>query len=153
MRNKFDKLRDDFLRDLSNVTDNKLEENKGIVKIKRNKVVKAPSWFKVNKKPIIWGLSAVMTCLIVVITIISVINYKNIPVYREMVASNFQTVHHLSGTKKKLAGESEDEIIDKIGIIHLPGISCYAQPKEEILVTIKVDNPKSFEILSFTLNN
>lgn len=153
MRNKFDKLRDDFLRDLSNVTDNKLEETKGIVKIKRNKVVKAPSWFKVNKKPIIWGLSAVMTCLIVVITIISVINYKNIPVYREMVASNFQTVHHLSGMKKKLAGESEDEIIDKIGIIHLSGISCYAQPKEEILVTIKVDNPKSFEILSFTLNN
>ena len=136
-------MRDDLLRDLSNVTDNKLEETKGIVKIKRNKVVKAPSWFKVNKKPIIWGLSAVMTCLIVVITIISVINYKNIPVYREMVASNFQTVHHLSGTKKKLAGESEDEII-----INANGIAI----GKDLYVTLNKEN-ESFLSIGNGYNN
>ena len=32
------------------------------------------------------------------------------------------------------------------------GISLYANPKEEIVVTVQIDNPKSFEILSFTLN-
>lgn len=151
MRKKFENLRDGFLEDLNSHTDSLTEKIKSNIGIKHNKKVKEPSWFSKNKKPVIWTLSAVMTCLLVVITVFSVITYKNTPVYKEMIASNFQNVRKLS--RKELAGDVENEIIDKIGIIHLPGVECYAAPSEEILITVKIDNPKSFEILSFTLNN
>ena len=45
-----------------------------------------------------------------------------------------------------------DEIGPQIGIVVDDRIVCYANPGEEIIITVQIDNPKSFEILSFTLN-
>lgn len=98
------------------------------------------------------GLATVLTVLIVV-GIIAVISFRNTPVYKGMTANN------LIGDIEKLDGEIDnnfkdqiDDIQNQIGVVVDDKIVCYATPNEEIVITVQIDNPKSFEILSFTLN-
>lgn len=158
MSKKFDKLKDGFLQDLSKVTDDKMDQIKQTIGIKNNKPANTKpsmfkqSWFKHNRKPLIWGLSLVLGCLIIIISIVSVTNYRNTPVYKEMTATNVTTNVRLNHQVRKAPNNFEDDLLEQIGIIETPGIACYAKPEEEIVITIKIDNPKSYEILSFTLN-
>lgn len=153
MSKNFDKFKDGFLQDLSNVTDEKTESIKKSIGIKNNTSVNVkPSWFIMHKKPITWALSSLMACLIIIVTIVSVVNYQNTPVYKEMIATNVQTAPKLSTKVKRANSNFQDDILDDIGVITLPNIACYANPEEEIIITVKINNPKSFEILSFTLN-
>lgn len=78
-----------------------------------------------------------------------VTNYNNVPVYQGMFASKIESSKILSG--KRLSGEIENELIDEIGVTKLDGISCYEKPNTDIIITINITNPKSYEILSFTL--
>lgn len=153
MSKKFDKFKDGFLQDLSNVTDEKTESIKNSIGIKNNTTVNVkPSWFIMHKKPITWALSSLMACLIIIVTIVSVVNYQNTPVYKEMIATNIQTAPKLSSKVKRANSNFQDDVLDEIGVITLPNVSCYANPEEEIIITVKINNPKSFEIMSFTLN-
>lgn len=98
------------------------------------------------------GLAAVLTVLIVV-GIFAVISFRNTPVYKGMTANN------LIGDIEKLDGEMDnnfkdqiDDLQEQIGVVVDDKIVCYAKPNEDIVITVQIDNPKSFEILSFTLN-
>lgn len=57
-----------------------------------------------------------------------------------------------NGNNKHNFKDQIDEIGPQIGVVVDDRIVCYANPGEEIIITIQIDNPKSFEILSFTLN-
>lgn len=162
MSNKMNDLKEEFLQELSEATDNIKEETKQYIGIKEsNKNISQANIygekrmmkiFKNYKKPLIFGLSFVMVCLIAVITVVVIINYQNTPVYKEMTATNSEQVVRSKSKRMRFGLDDEGDILDQIGISQLPGISCYANPEEEIIITIKIDNPKSFEILSFTLN-
>lgn len=153
MSNKFNKLKNEYLKTLTEKTDNKEQKLKDIIGIKSNKESKnLPLRAKKNFKPIALTCSLVAMCLIVVITIVSIVNFNKIPVYKEMFASNIGIERNNQKSIRKKPNMTEDELLDQIGVIYEEGISCYANPDEEVLITIKLDNPEFYEILSFTLN-
>lgn len=152
MSKKFKDFKIQFLQELSDVTDNMKEETKQYIGINKNeKKVSVKSFIKNYRKPLTLALSVVILCLVFMISAVSINNYQNTPVYKEMTATNISTVRN--SNRRYLTSDDENDILDQIGVITTPGISCYASPLEEIIITIKIDNPKSFEILSFTLND
>ena len=48
--------------------------------------------------------------------------------------------------------EIEEEIEDSLNVIGSPETIYYAKPNQDIYINIHIDNPDSFEIMSFTLN-
>ena len=48
--------------------------------------------------------------------------------------------------------EIEEEIEDSLNVIGSPETIYYANPNQDIYINIHIDNPDSFEIMSFTLN-
>lgn len=152
MSNKFKKLKNEYLKALTERTEYNKEKIKEAIGIKSDKERNIPLRAKKNFKPLALSCSIAAMCLIIFITIISVINYRKIPVYREMYASNVGIERNNNRTIRKKPKMTEEELMDQIGVIYEQGISCYADPEEEVLVTIKIDNPEFYEILSFTLN-
>lgn len=152
MSKKFNKFKKEFLQDLSKLTDGTKQEIKhslGIDETTSSAEHKTP-WFKCHFKPIAYSCALALTCLAIIITLVMVTNYNNVPVYQGMFASKIESSKILSG--KRLSGEIENELIDEIGVTKLDGISCYEKPNTDIIITINITNPKSYEILSFTLN-
>ncbi len=154
MSNKLNDFKEQFLQELSEAIDNIKEETKQYIGInKSNRKISNTKAFVTNhKKPLVFGLSFVMVCLIAVITVVAIVTYQNTPAYKEMTAQSSETVRN-APRRMRFGLDGEGDIIDQIGIEHLPGIACYANPEEEIIITIKLENPKAFEILSFTLNS
>ncbi len=150
MGDKFRKLREGFLEDLSSKTDN-IEEVKRTIGIKPTKKEHKP----IQKRPLIFALASLSVIIILLVTVNLIspasIN-RDIPTYKEMTAHN-EITNQNHKARKNLAGTIEEDIIDEIGIVKIPGISCYAKKNESIIITIKLENPKEYEILSFTLNN
>lgn len=116
-------------------------------KIREENDFKKSTFSKIFKPLMISGSAFILgiSCLIF---IVSMVSYQNIPVYQGMSAENFLNDKvYLSGE-----GNYSDYIEDEIGVEVDNKIVCYAKPNEEIIVSIKIDNPKPYEILSFTLN-
>ena len=68
---------------------------------------------------------------------------------------NVRYKEHEDHTNNKYGDKFDEQIEDleqQIGVIVDDRIVCYAQPGEVVIITVKIDNPKFFEILSFTLN-
>ena len=150
MGDKFRKLREGFLEDLSSKTDN-IEEVKKTIGIKPTKKEHQP----IQKRPLIFALASLSVIIILLVTI-NLVNptaiNRNIPTYKGMTAHN-EVITPNYKARKNLGGTIEEDIINEIGIVKIPGISCYAKRNESIIITIKLENPKEYEILSFTLNN
>lgn len=125
MSKKFNKFKKEFLQDLSKLTDGTKQEIKhslGIDETTSSAEHKTP-WFKCHFKPIAYSCALALTCLAIIITLVMVTNYNNVPVYQGMFASKIESSKILSG--KRLSGEIENELIDEIGVTKLDGISCY----------------------------
>lgn len=159
------KFKEMYLNELSNEEGNK-EKLKDKIGIKKGTVeAKAKTsggFFSMYKKPLIIGGSCVMAILIAIITVISIINFRNTPVYQGMDADNMGTVRaskrydghddHDDDDDDHRREELIDDVEQQIGVIIDNRIVCYAQPNEQIIITVQIDNPKFYEILSFTLN-
>lgn len=166
MRKELKKMKQVYLNEMNAPDDLTLLKQKIGIKL-GNQITTLKKRINTYRKPFIISLSTVLSVLIIVITSIFVVNYRNTPIYKGMRADDYQTYLDSRETTKlstlshgmrsnlafkKLNATFENEIIDDIGVVLQEGISLYANPKEEIVVTVQIDNPKSFEILSFTLN-
>lgn len=150
MNKNLKKFKEGFLAELS-IDDSTKEQVKSKLNLKSSGKTYKKSAPAKWKKPVIFSCASFALAVICLITIISVINYTNTPVYKGMFAENSVT------GRLNLEGESEytgviEDIKEEIGIVVDDRIVCYAQPGEEILITVQIENPKFFEILSFTLN-
>lgn len=156
MSKKMKKMKEEFLQDISKITDSQKEEIKNLIGIK-NKQEQKEIVKKSPKRPIIFGSLCTAVCVIVALIII--VNLKtpsvdkppvdNSPVYKGMYA---EKIDNNVRQKQKLAGSLGNEIIDKIGVVTIPGISLYEKPNKTINIRIELENEKEFEIVSFTLN-
>ena len=144
------KFKDGYLAELS-VDDSCKDHVKNKLNLKSSGKAYKKSAPAKWKKPVIFSCASFALAVICLVTIITVINYQNTPVYKGMFAENLIT------GRLNLEGESEydgqvEDIKQEIGVVVDDRIVCYAQPGEEILITVQIENPKFFEILSFTLN-
>ena len=84
--------------------------------------------------------------------------YSDMDIYRKNIRGlnrNVRYKEHEDHTNNKYGDKFDEQIEDleqQIGVIVDDRIVCYAQPGEVVIITVKIDNPKFFEILSFTLN-
>lgn len=84
--------------------------------------------------------------------------YSDMDIYRKNIRGlnrNVRYKEHEDHTNNKYGDKFDEQIEEleqQIGIIVDDRIVCYAQPGEVVIITVKIDNPKFFEILSFTLN-
>ena len=129
-----------------------------------------------NKIAVIIAGSVVVVGAGGAITTVSVINYKNTPVYQGMeisavdesasINSRFlkQNPRYADNDDQGEDGDQDshghhwrdypidDQVSADIAPVIPEGIAYYALPGETINVSVKINNPKFFEILSFTLN-
>ena len=152
MNRKIKKFKKGFLQDLSQVTDSSKDAIRDSLGINTTNVNNQPklSWLKKHRRQIVWTSGFAFACLVAIITIVSIVNYNNIPVYQGMFASKIENSQNLSG--KMLSGEIEQELIDQFGVSKMDDVLCFEKPNTDILITISIENPKSFEMLSITLN-
>ena len=158
MKNKFKKFKNDYLQNINERTN----KSKNIIKSKiinndmnsENDVTKQPEQTRKYKSlfiknPLAYGLGIIIIFLTIFITSTKIVDYKNTPVYRGMTASRMVTNrdnevksranrsrYDRFGSNKLYIDKSEEEVLDEIGIIYLPGISCYAKPSEKVIITI-----------------
>lgn len=184
MKKDMKRFKDAYLEEL-NFGDDVSNTIKSKIGVKPNddKSKTKSSLFTNRRKPLILGGSFVLVLLIAVVSIVSIINYRNTPVYQGMDADNMPAVRssnrelysdmdiyrknirglnrnvrykeHEDHTNNKYGDKFDEQIEDleqQIGVIVDDRIVCYAQPGEVVIITVKIDNPKFFEILSFTLN-
>ncbi len=167
MKKDMKKFKDLYLDELTS-TDDLKEQIKNKIGIKREEkpINESKNSFFVNKrKPLIFGGSFVLLVLIAIVSVVSIISYRNTPVYQGMDADNMPIVRntnrnirykdHEDYTNNKYDDKFDklvEDVETQIGIIVDDRIVCYAQPGETIIITVQIDNPKFFEILSFTLN-
>lgn len=93
---------------------------------------------------------------------ISIRTYINAPVYQGMTVEAYDDPNRLLSMRQPLHLQTpstfqttdafDDVIEDTFEVITSPGISYYASPGETIMITVLLDNPNDYEILSFTLN-
>ena len=144
-------FKDSYLQEL--VSDDRTKEQlRKKLDVRKVEYPEQNTFFRKHKRPIIFGGSALALVAVILVTIFSVISYRNTPAYQGMLASNE------GSTKLSLHGHKDgfehmtDDIEQQIGVVVDDRIICYADPGEEIIVTVQIENPKFFEILSFTLN-
>ena len=116
-----------------------LEKADDLEKVKKNLIFKSPSPQK--KKYLLISLSSVFAVIIVSLVVILSINYedKYIPTYLKMEIVSDE--NKSKNKQSKLAtGDNGD-------------ISYYTKPNDIITLAIYLDNPKQYEILSFSLSN
>ncbi len=154
MSKKLKRFREEFLQDLSQQTDNfktDIKQKLELHDLESSKPVKK-SFVQLHRKPIIWACSLIIFCLILAITIMVINNNENnIPVYKGMYANKIDSINRLP--RRKQLSEFEDNLINEIGISTIDDITCYEKPNTDIIITIKLDNPKEYELVSLTLNN
>ena len=154
MSKKLKRFREEFLQDLSKQTDNfktDIKQKLELHDLESSKPVKK-SFVQLHRKPIIWACSLIIFCLILAITIMVINNNENnIPVYKGMYANKIDSINRLP--RRKQLSEFEDNLINEIGISTIDDITCYEKPNTDIIITIKLDNPKEYELVSLTLNN
>lgn len=145
------KFKDNYLEEL--VSDDRTKEQlRNKLGVKEYIPEPKNTFFTNHKKPIIFGGSAFVLVVVILVTIFSVINYRNTPAYQRMLANNEGEARlSLHGHKDGFKNMTED-IENQIGVVVDDRIICYADPGEEIIITVQIENPKFFEILSFTLN-
>lgn len=171
MKKEFKKFKSAYLNELSAPDDSTTIKSQIGITSSHQKVTLKKKLYQ-YRKPLIAGLSTVLCALIIVITSVVVVNYRNTPVYQGMLAEEYQDyIDSINKAKlstlsvkpfsfdsrtnlglKRINETFENEIIEDIGVVLQDGISLYANPNEEIVITVQINNPKSFEILSFTLN-
>jgi hypothetical protein len=134
-----------IIKDSFHVLTQKLE-------IKKRKKTSFFKYIFTTRKGLIWSLSSFMILGIVTsLSFVFINGYLNTPTYQGMeVASN--TLLSQNFLLSDVSDEFIDDIETEIGIETLDGISYYTQVSERIIITVKLDNPLFFEILSFTLN-
>lgn len=155
MSKKLKKFKNEFLQDISNKTDNLKDEIKqeiGIKSIKQDNI-------KIqNKKikPVMWGSLVTAFTFILIIAVVITINLFNnhhsdfshyVPIYKGMTAEK------IDDSRRNLSGNLGDELISDIGVVTTPGVSFFEKTNTKFIIKVEIENPKSFEILSFTLNN
>lgn len=151
MSKNLKKFKDGYLDELLS-DDNRKEQLKSELGIIPTVHKEKNQFFTKYRRPLIFGGTAFVLVIAIIITVISVVGYINTPAYQGMLASNMRNSRlTLSGTMDGYDDMTE-EIENQIGVVVDDQIICYANPNEEIVITVKIDNPKYFEILSFTLN-
>lgn len=110
--------------------------------------------FGTRKAMILTLSTALSVVLIATISSITYINFLNTPVYQGMEARALSDMISLSYSNPSQTMDTDliDQIEDEIGVELAEGIGYYATKSETILITVKIDNPNFYEILSFTLN-
>ncbi|MBR3863186.1 MAG: leucine-rich repeat protein, partial [Clostridia bacterium] len=128
------------------------------------------------------GAMAASLALIATTVLLVVLLAKEVPVYTGMTVSNYAPAATASATlptyldsgngngnaygNKHLAGDHTDAdktigdqpfetpIGDAVGAFHVQSAEprYYAKPNEDVYITVHIDNPDNFVILSFTLN-
>lgn len=145
------KFKDSYLEELVSDQDVK-EQVKNKIGVRPVEYPEENTFIKRHKRPIIFGSSALGLVVVILVTIFSVISYRNTPAYQGMFANNEGEARlSLHGHKDGFENMTDD-IEDQIGVVVDDRIICYADPGEEIIITVQIENPKFFEILSFTLN-
>lgn len=145
------KFKDSYLEELVSDQDVK-EQVKNKIGVRPVEYPEENTFIKRHKRPIIFGSSALGLVVVILVTIFSVISYRNTPAYQGMFANNEgESRLSLHGHKDGFENMTDD-IEDQIGVVVDDRIICYADPGEEIIITVQIENPKFFEILSFTLN-
>lgn len=151
MNKKLKKFKVHYLHELPS-DENTKEQIKNIIGIKRAKIIKEEDLEKKTLsnifKPIMISASAFILGVGCLIFIVSMVMFQNVPVYKGMSAENISA----SQVYLSQEGNHSQFIEDEIGIEVDNQIVCYAKPNEEIIISIKIDNPKPYEIISFTLN-
>ena len=174
MKKDMKKFKNLYLEELISNESIKTEiKNKIGIKKQEDSKVKNNDKVLLNKrKGLILSGSFVLLILIALVTTFSIISYRNTPVYKGMDAENIPIINnknknfyrhidinrykeHEDHTNNKYGDKFDNivnDLVNEIGIVINDEIVCYAKPLEEIIITIEIDNPKFYEILSFTLN-
>ncbi|MBQ2793159.1 MAG: hypothetical protein IJF05_00490 [Clostridia bacterium] len=161
------KKRDEIKLDaLSQINDDIIERNT----VKRARLLAHPR----IKRSIIYSASAIAACLAIVLSVVigilgggggvnpPVITPGQIPVYEGMTVSNtYNTVETASRTRDRLLlpkpphkddVKQDDEIQDSLGVAGAMEEIYYATVGQDVYVSVHINNPDQYEILSFTLN-
>lgn len=138
------KFRKEFFKDVK--PPEILESIKQRVDLKPKPKPKFPRW-------IIYATCAVLVLMVGIITPILIHNSNKIDVtYKGMTASSYVKETKINQRKPLIKPHSFEAFDPGIDVIIDDEIGYYAVKEEEILITVLIDNPKQFEILSFTLN-
>ena len=118
------------------------------------------------------SLSAAVLLSVVAIFLVPLL-LKQVPVYTGMTVSNqspFEVAYagdaqyeqlaatgtfegnHVGAEKKPSTPDLKDTVRDTLRVDGSAKMLYYAKPNEDIFVTVHIDNPNQYEILSFTLN-
>ena len=161
------KKRDEIKLDaLSQINDDIIERNT----VKRARLLAHPR----IKRSIIYSASAIAACLAIALSVVigilgggggvnpPVITPGQIPVYEGMTVSNtYNTVETASRTRDRLLlpkpphkddVKQDDEIQDSLGVAGAMEEIYYATVGQDVYVSVHINNPDQYEILSFTLN-
>lgn len=170
MKKLEDILKQEILNELNAPDQNaKLKEKLGIESTKHvGNYNKKDSFFKrltVPKKILIAAASFILLAVIGIVGTTSYSKYINIPTYEGMEVSAIVNSQKESRRNINSIGFNDvntlllndntsikDVINESIQPVIPEGIAYYATKGETIDVTVKISNPKFFEILSFTLN-
>lgn len=172
MKKLEDILKQEILNELNAPDQNeKLKAKLGIESTKQvGNFSKKDNFFKrltIPKKILLAVTSFIIIAVIGIVGSTSYITYKNTPVYEGMEANaivNSQQEKRRDINRTDLINfdtelinysyeySIKDAINESIEPVIPEGIAYYATKGETIDVTIKISNPKFFEILSFTLN-
>ncbi len=145
-----------FLNDYKEKFNDNLNANDNLSKIKASLSFDKEDEYYIENEPkkpkrsFKWAYASIIMALIVIvasITTVLLVNNNGVPVYKGMDILN-NTLLSLDNTQ--IDEEIDNDMPD---IIADDNISSYAKPLEEIVIRIKIDNPKDYEILSFTLND
>lgn len=150
MDKKLKKFKNDYLNELTCDDSTKEEIQEKLEIVKNNKQKK--NIFKQYRRPLVLTATTLIFVMVIILASISIVNYQNTPVYKGMSIESLETLNHKENVRRVFSSNLTDDINEEIGVIVDNSIVYYAKPKEEIVINVKIDNPKSFEILSFTLN-
>lgn len=122
------------------------------LEIKKKKKLSFFKFVFTTRKGLVWSLSSFLSLgIITSLSFIFITGYLNTPTYQGMeVSSNALLSQNF--LLSNVSDEFVDDIESEIGIETLEGISYYSKVSERIIITVKLDNPLFFEILSFTVN-
>lgn len=164
---KFEKkFKEEFLKELNAPNQNEILKEKLGIESNKNLVfgnIKETFFSKlvIHKKIIIALTCFILLFIVGIVGTTSYIGFKNKPVYEGMevtsITSNNQN-YRLNKIPSEVVNANsnnsniKDVIDDSVKPVLQEGIAYYAEKGETIEIIVKISNPKSFEILSFTLN-
>lgn len=143
LKSKF--LEEIEIKDVSQHLSQKLE-------IKKKEHLSIVDFLFKSRKGLIWiSSSALSLGLLITLSFVFISAYLNTPTYQGMEVTRGDLLSQ-NFLLSDVSDEFVDEIESSIGVETLDGISYYTETSERIIITVKLDNPEFFEILSFTLN-